>query len=160
MHRALTALALLVSLSLPATARAESSFSDRFFYGTSPGQPSSGKLFVVGGFYTLSLASFGVGVASLFQAKGQRDEAEDFKLTQPPGFCNDLASGGCMAYHARVADARGTQAVGLALLGVGGLFAVGGGVTAELWHNEILVTPKVALDDGGRTPLFGLEARF
>ncbi len=160
MHRSLTALTLLLALSLSATARAESSFADRFFYGTSPGEPSTPKLFVVGGFYTLSLASLGVGVASLFQAKSQRAEAEDFKLARPPGFCSDLASADCAAYHERVADARSTQAIGIALFGVSGLLAIGGGVTAELWHNQVTLTPAVALDTLGSRPLFGVRANF
>jgi hypothetical protein len=46
------------------------------------------------------------------------------------------------------------------LLGLGGLLAAGGAVTAELWSNDVAVTPMVGLDPSLRSGSLGFVGRF
>jgi len=151
---------ILAGLSVAGRANAEPSFSDRFVRGTSPGEVPAGKVVTIGSLYTLSVASFGLGVVNLLRAGSQRDTAEAYKLTQPAGFCADLSSANCARYHTLHSEADTTRTIGLGLLGLGGLFALGGALTAELWANDLPVTPAVALDLEQRTALFGVGTTF
>src|SRR5687768_10255700 len=60
----------------PTTAEAESSFSDRFFRGTSPGELPTEKLALVAGLYVAAATSVGIGIATLVGAGSKSDEAE------------------------------------------------------------------------------------
>jgi hypothetical protein len=140
------------------TAEAEGSFSDRFFRGTSPGELPTEKLALVAGLYVAAATSVGIGVATLVGAGSKSDEAETFKGNQPQGFCNDLAAPSCASYRRLLADERSRRETGFLLLGLGGLFALGGGVTAELWHNDD--APNVALTLGARGISLGVRGSF
>jgi hypothetical protein len=160
MHRCLAVATLLGTLAASPAARAEPSFADRFVRGTSPGEIPTGKLVTVGSLYTLSAASLGLGVVSLFSASDKADRAENFKLSQPRGFCRDLASEGCVSYHALESDAANTRTLAIGLLGLGGLLAAGGAITAELWSNDVTVAPTVAVDPSLGGASLGLVGHF
>jgi hypothetical protein len=153
MTRAILPRIVLASTLLAATAHAEPSaetdgraFSDRFFYGSSPGELPDAKLAVIGGMYAAAIASCAASVAFLFGAANERDRARDFKLSQEPGFCSELANDPCNQYR-RLLDNEVTLRQGaLGLFGVSGLLAVGGALTAELWRNER--APRVSVDAG------------
>lgn len=123
-----------VDVSVPP--RHERGFSDRFFRGTSPGALPTEKALIVGTLYVGSLTSVGFGIASLLGAGSHADDAEAFKLRQPAGFCADLASRACIDYRNILSDERSSRTTGFALLGVGGLLAISGALTAELWQND------------------------
>ncbi len=132
--------------SAPAPAPANESsggFGDRFFRGTSPGELPTEKLALIATLYVGAATSVGVGVATLFSASSKHDDAESFKHAQEPGFCNDLSSPSCATYHRLHDEERSRRETGYVLLGLGGLLVLGGGITAELWHNDEL--PAVAL---------------
>jgi hypothetical protein len=160
MHRCLAVAILLGTLAASNAARAEPAFADRFVRGTSPGEIPTAKLVTIGGLYTLSAASLGLGVVSLFSASDKADQAESFKLSQPRGFCRDLSSGPCVSYHALESDAANTRTLAIGLLGLGGLLAAGGAITAELWSNDVSVSPTVTLDPALRSGSLGLVGRF
>lgn len=160
MHRWLAVAAVLGTLVASPSARAEGSFSDRFVRGTSPGDVPTSKLVTIGSLYTLSAASLGLGVVSLFSASDKADQAESFKLAQPRGFCRDLSSQECVSYHALESDATNTRTLAIGLLGLGGLLAAGGAITAELWSNDVSVTPTVAVEPSLRSASLGLLGRF
>ena len=109
MHRWLAVATLLGILAASSGVRAEPAFSDRFVRGSSPGEVTTGKLVTVGSLYTLSAASLGLGVVSLFSASSKADQAESFKLSQPRGFCRDLSSQACVSYHSLSSDATNTR---------------------------------------------------
>jgi hypothetical protein len=119
-------------------------FTDRFFRGTSAGTLPPPKALVIGTLYVGSLTSVGFGIASLLRAGSHSDDAEAFKLSQPAGFCANLASVACARYRSHLSDERSTRTTGVALLGLGGLLALSGALTAELWQNDP-GTPRVAL---------------
>jgi hypothetical protein len=155
-----TALALSTAATVFATSAAhaeEGRFSDRFFRGTTPGALPPAKLAIVGAFYTASIASVGIGVASLIHAGQQSNDAENFKYSQPRGFCRDLASAACVSYRSLLDEERGARTTGLVLLGTGGLLALGGALTAELWKND---APRVALDVRRDGLTLGLSGEF
>lgn len=152
--------AFSVALLLAGRAGAEPSFSDRFVRGTSPGEVSTAKVVTIGSLYTLSAASFGLGVVNLLRAGSQRADADAYKVTQPAGFCVDLSSAACARYHDLHSEADTTRTIGLGLLGLGGLFALGGALTAELWQNDLPVTPTAAFDLEQRTALIGIATTF
>jgi hypothetical protein len=160
MHRSLAIAIVLGTLAASSVARAEPSFSDRFVRGTSPGEIPTGKLVTIGGFYTLSAASLGLGVVSLFSASDKAKQAEDFKLSQPRGFCRDLSSEACVSYHSLESDAANTRTLAVGLLGLGGLLAAGGAITAELWSNDASIAPTVAFEPGFRGGSLGLVGSF
>jgi hypothetical protein len=140
------------------TAETENSFSDRFFRGTSPGELPTEKLALVAGLYVAAATSVGIGIATLVGAGSKSDEAETFKGNQPQGFCNDLAAPSCASYRRLLADERSRRETGFLLLGLGGLFALSGGVTAELWHND--AAPSVALALGDQGISLGVRGSF
>ena len=154
----LTALALGIVLFARGAAAEESRFSDRFFRGTSPGALPGAKVAVVGALYVGAVASVTIGVASLVQAGQKGNDADDFKSAQMPGFCNDLASPACAGYRGLLDEERSTRNVGWILLGSGGLLALGGALTAELWHNDAAPQVAVGVTPGGFT--LGLSGRF
>lgn len=160
MHRWLAVATVLGTLAASRGVRAEPSFADRFVRGTSPGEIPTGKLVTIGSLYTLSAASLGLGVVSLFSANDKANQAESFKLSQPRGFCRDLSSEACVSYHSLESDATNTRALAIGLLGLGGLLAAGGAITAELWSNDVAVTPVVGLDPSLRSGTVGLIGRF
>jgi hypothetical protein len=160
MHRWLAVATVLGTLAASRGVRAEPSFSDRFVRGTSPGEIPTGKLVTIGSLYTLSAASLGLGVVSLFSAGDKADQAETFKLSQPRGFCRDLSSEACVSYHSLESDATNTRTLAIGLLGLGGLLAAGGAITAELWSNDVAVTPVVGFDPSSRRATFGFFGRF
>lgn len=144
--------------STPAPAEEAPSFGDRFFRGTSPGELPTEKLALVAGLYVAAATSVGVGVGSMLSASSKHDDAETFKHAQQPGFCSDLASTTCAGYRHLLDEERSRRATGLLLLGAGGLLAVGGALTAEIWHND--AAPRVALElDEDRLAL-GVSGRF
>lgn len=134
-------------------------FSDRFFRGTSPGALPTEKALVVGTLYVGSLTSLGFGIASLLGASSQADDAEAFKLRQQPGFCADLASRACIDYRDILSDERSSRTRGFALLGVGGLLALSGALTAELWQNDARA-PRVAFTFDRTGAFVGAGANF
>ena len=144
--------------STPAPAAGSASFGDRFFRGTSPGELPTEKLALVAGLYVAAATSVGVGVASMLSAGSKHDDAETFKHAQEPGFCNDLASSTCAGYRHLLDEERSRRGTGLLLLGLGGLLAVGGGLTAEIWHND--AAPAVALELGDGKLTLGVSGRF
>lgn len=160
MHRWLGVATLLGTFAATTSARAEPSFSDRFVRGTSPGDVPAGKLVIIGSFYMLSAASLGLGVVSLFSASDKADQAETFKLSQPRGFCRDLSSEPCVAYKELESDATNTRTLAVGLLGLGGLLAAGGAITAELWSNDVKVTPTVGFEPSFRGASIGFVGRF
>jgi hypothetical protein len=158
MHRCFAVATLLGTLAASPASHAEPSFGDRFVRGTSPGEIPTGKLVTIGSLYTLSAASLGLGVVSLFSASDKSDRAENFKLSQSRGFCRDLSSEECVSYHALESDAANTRTLAIGLLGLGGLLAVGGAITAEFWSNDVSVAPTISLDPslgGGSVGLYG-----
>jgi hypothetical protein len=160
MHRWLAFATLLGILAASSGARAEPAFSDRFVRGSSPGDVPTGKLVTIGSLYTLSAASLGLGVVSLFSASDKADQAESFKLSQPRGFCRDLSSQACVSYHSLESDATNTRTLALGLLGLGGLLAAGGAITAELWSNHVSVVPTGSLEPSLRGGSLGFVGRF
>jgi hypothetical protein len=149
-----------VPAALEATPPAhEPGFADRFFRGTSPGRLPPPKALIVGTLYAGALTSVGFGIASLLRAGSRSDEAESFKLSQPPGFCADLAGASCAGYRNLLSDERSTRATGLALLGVGGVLALSGALTAELWQNDARA-PRVAVAFERSGAFFAASARF
>jgi hypothetical protein len=160
MHRTLAVATLLGVLAASSDLHAEPSFSDRFVRGSSPGEVPTGKLVTIGSLYTLSGASLGLGIVSLFSASAKADRAESFKLRQPRGFCRDLSSPECVSYHSMESDAANTRTLALGLLGAAGLLAAGGAITAELWSNDVSVTPVVGLEPSLRGGSFGFVGRF
>jgi hypothetical protein len=140
----LAALTAAVVLFVSSGAHAdESRFADRFFRGTSPGELPTAKMVTVGTLYVVAVASVSLGAVSLVQAGDRGRDADAYKHDQAPGFCNDLASASCANYRSLLDEERSKRNVGLVLLGSGGLLALAGALTAELWHNEL---PRVALD--------------
>lgn len=124
-----------------ATASAEEpssaiSFGDRFFRGTSPGELAPAKVLLVSSFYAASLATITVGTANLIRASHQGEDADAYKLNQAPGFCSDLASETCTTYTGLLATEQRTRTSGYALFAAGGLAALAGALTAELWPND------------------------
>jgi hypothetical protein len=156
----ISAATLVASTAFSGHAHAEPSFSDRFVRGTSPGEIPTAKVVLIGGLYTLSAASLGLGVVNVVRAGAQADDAEVFKLSRPRGFCAELSSPDCARYHELHSEARTTRTVGIALFGVGGLLALGGAITAELWTNDAPVTPSVALDFETRSATFGISTAW
>jgi hypothetical protein len=140
------------------SAEAGPSFGDRFFRGTSPGELPTEKLALVAGLYVAAATSVGIGIATLVGASSKSDEADSFKQQQPQGFCHDLASPSCATYRRLLGDERARRETGILLLGVGGLLALGGGVTAELWQND--AAPEVALRVGEDGVSLGVSGRF
>jgi hypothetical protein len=144
--------------SAPPPAEETASFGDRFFRGTSPGELPTEKLALVAGLYVAAATSVGVGVGSMLSASGKHDDAEAYKHAQAAGFCNDLASSTCAGYRVLLDEERSRRGAGLLLLGLGGLLALGGGLTAEIWHND--AAPSVALDLGDGKLTLGVSGRF
>lgn len=157
---ALLALTPEVRAAEPAPeATAAPSFGDRFFRGTSPGALPASKAVVVGGLYLGAIASVSLGAVLLVQAGDQSDETQDFKLSQPPGFCADLASPPCGRYRRLLGEERALRTGAVGLLGLGGLLAVGGALTAEFWPNEA-DAPRLGLALAPGSALFTTTARF
>jgi hypothetical protein len=144
--------------SASAPAEPAPSFGDRFFRGTSPGELPTEKLALVASLYVGAATSVGVGIATLLGAGGKHDDAEAFKHTQQPGFCNDLASSGCANYRRLLGEERSRRDTGVLLLGLGGVLALGGGITAQVWHNES--APRVAIDVGPSGATLGVSGEF
>jgi len=144
--------------SVTAPAEPEPSFSDRFFRGTSPGELPTEKLALVAGLYVGAATSVGVGVATLLGAGSKHDDADTFKHDQPPGFCNDLASPSCATYRRLLGEERSRRDAGILLLGLGGALALGGGITAQVWHNDS--APRVALSVAGGGLMLGVSGEF
>jgi hypothetical protein len=134
------------------------SFGDRFFRGTTPGELPTEKLALVATLYVGAATSIGVGIAALVSAGSKHQDAESFKAASPPDFCRDLASSTCATYHRLVDSERSRRETGMALLGVGGLLMLGGALTAELWHND--ASSAVALDVSSNGLSVGLHGRF
>jgi hypothetical protein len=141
------------SASAPST-----SFGDRFFRGTTPGELPTEKLALIATLYVGAATSVGVGIAALVSAGSRHDDAQRFKFSQEPNFCADLASSTCAAYRGLLDAERSRRETGYALLGVGGLLALGGALTAELWPNE--AAPHVALDVNAHGLSLGVSGRF
>lgn len=154
----LAALAVGIVLFSRGAAAEESRFSDRFFRGTSPGELPGAKVAVVGALYVSAVASLSIGVASLVQAGQKGNDADDFKSAQMPGFCNDIASPACASYRGQLDEERATRNVGWILLGSGGLLALGGALTAELWQNDTTTQVAVGVAPGGLT--LGVSGQF
>ncbi|HTQ04915.1 MAG TPA: hypothetical protein VMI54_13710 [Polyangiaceae bacterium] len=144
----------------PAVSPSESSgsFGDRFFRGTSPGELPTEKLALIATLYVGAATSVGVGVATLFSASSKHDDAESFKHSQPRYFCDDLASPACATYRRLLDEERSRRETGYVLLGLGGLLVLGGGITAELWHNDAV--PAVALSVGPGELTLGVSGNF
>lgn len=156
--RGALALSTAAAVLAPSVAHAEEvRFSDRFFRGTTPGELPPEKTAVVGALYAGSLASIGIGVASLIRAGQRSDDAESFKYGQPRGFCRDLASAACVSYRSLLDEERGARTTGLVLLGTGGLLALSGALTAELWKND---APRVAFDVRRDGLTLGISGEF
>jgi len=134
-------------------------FGDRFFRGTSPGELPAPKVLVVSTFYAAAIASISVGVASLIRAGNQGDKAETYKLSQPAGFCNDLASQSCTTYRTLFAEEQETRTSSYLLFGAGGLAALSAALTAELWPNE-LPAAQVGLSFDRHGASLSAQARF
>jgi hypothetical protein len=117
------------------------------------------KALVIGTLYVGSLTSVGFGIASLLRAGSHSDDAEAFKLSQPAGFCTDLASVPCARYRTLLSDERSSRTTGVALLGVGGLLALSGALTAELWQNDASA-PRIALTFDRSSVFFGTSTSF
>ncbi|HEX5101013.1 MAG TPA: hypothetical protein VFV94_15995 [Polyangiaceae bacterium] len=152
---ALTALTLLATRAAHAE---EGRFSDRFFRGTSPGELRTAKVAVVGALYVAAVASVSIGVASLIQAGQKGDDADSFKREQSQGFCNDLASPACASYRNLLDEQREARNTGWILVGSGGLLALGGALTAELWKNDARARVAVRVSPGGLS--LGLTGNF
>lgn len=152
---ALTALTLLATRAAQAE---EGRFSDRFFRGTSPGELRTAKVAVVGALYVAAVASLSIGVASLIQAGQKGDDADAMKRDQAQGFCNDLASPACASYRNLLDEERAAKNTGWILVGSGGLLALGGALTAELWKNDAAPRAAVRATAGGLS--LGLTGRF
>jgi hypothetical protein len=151
----LTALILLTARGAEAE---EGRFSDRFFRGTSPGELRPAKVAVVGALYVAAVASISIGAASLIQAGQKGDDADAFKREHTQGFCNDLASPTCASYRNLLDEQQEARNTGWILLGSGGLLALGGVLTAELWKND--AAPRVAVQVGPGALSLGLSGRF
>lgn len=149
--------AMPVAVSAPAPR--EPAFSDRFFRGTSAGVLPTEKALVVGTLYVGSLTSVGFGIASLLRATSHSDDAEAFKRSQQPGFCANLASAACAGYRTLLSDERASRTTGIALLGAGGLLALSGALTAELWQND-RSAPRFALSFDRSFAFVGAGASF
>jgi hypothetical protein len=145
------------AVETPATHRP--GFGDRFFRGTSAGALPPQKALVIGTLYVGSLTSIGFGIVSLLRAGSHSEDAEAFKLSRQAGFCADLASGPCARYRTFLSDERSSRTTGMALLGVGGLLALSGALTAELWQNDASA-PRVALAFDRSGVFFGTSASF
>jgi len=154
----LAALALGIVFFARGAAAEESRFSDRFFRGTSPGELPGAKVAVVGALYVGAVTSLSIGVASLVQAGQKSDDADEFRSAQMPGFCNDLASPACASYRGQLDEERAARNVGWILLGSGGLLALGGALTAELWQNDAAPEVAVGVTPGGFT--LGVSGKF
>ncbi len=148
---------LLASTLAPALARAEEpAFSDRFFYGSSSGELPDAKLAVIGGLYAGAIASVAVGGVLVVGAMSEGGRANDFKQSQPRGFCNELTSDACTLYRELLEDETSQRERGFLLLGVGGLLGLSGALTAELWKND--AGPRVsfgAATDGASVSVSG-----
>jgi hypothetical protein len=144
--------------AVPAPSGSETSVGDRFFRGTTPGELPTEKLALVATLYVGAATSVGVGIAALVSAGSKHDDAESFKHSQEPGFCDNLASSNCAAYRRLLDDERSRRETGIALLGVGGLLVLGGALTAELWHND--TGPRVALDVSPTGLSLGVTGHF
>ena len=143
--------------STAAPAEPEPRFGDRFFRGTSPGQLPTEKLALVAGLYVGAATSVGVGLATLLSAGTKHDDAEAFKHSQPQGFCTDLASPSCANYRRLLGEEHSRRDTGYLLLGLGGVLALGGGLTAQLWHND---APRVALGVAPTGVSLGVSGEF
>jgi len=154
----LALLALGIVLFARGAAAEESRFSDRFFRGTSPGELPGAKVAVVGALYVGAVASLSIGVASLVQAGQKGNDADAFKHEQAAGFCSDLASPACASYRGLLDEERSARNIGWILLGSGGLLALGGALTAELWQND--AAPQLAVRVGPDTLGLGLSGKF
>ncbi|HEY3498826.1 MAG TPA: hypothetical protein VGK73_29245 [Polyangiaceae bacterium] len=134
-------------------------FGDRFFRGTSPGELPAPKVLVVSSLYAASLASIIVGASNVIRAGQQSDDAEAYKLSQPPGFCGDLSSMPCATYTDLLAKERSLRASGYGLFAAGGLAALAGALTAELWPND-LGPARVSLELGRTSAGLSAFAEF
>lgn len=144
----------------PAPQATESSggFGDRFFRGTSPGELPTEKLALIATLYVGAATSVGVGVATLLSASSKHDDSQSFKHSQDRGFCNDLASPSCATYRRLLDEERSRRETGYMLLGLGGLLVLGGGITAELWHNDSPPAVALQLEPGGLS--LGVSGNF
>jgi len=124
-------------------------FGDRFFRGTSPGELPTEKIALIATLYVGAATSVGVGVATLLSASSKHDDAQSFKHSQERYFCNDLASPSCATYRRLLDEERSRREAGYMLLGLGGLLVLGGGITAELWHNDAPPPVALRLEPGG-----------
>jgi hypothetical protein len=134
------------------------SFSDRFFRGTTPGELPTEKIALVATLYVGAATSVGVGIAALVSAGSKHNDAESFKHSAPQNFCDDLASSTCATYRRLLDVELSRRETGMALLGVGGLLALGGALTAELWHND--QAPELAVQVNATGLSLGLHGRF
>lgn len=143
----------------PAPSKSSStSFSDRFFRGTTPGELPTEKIALVATLYVGAATSVGVGIAALVSAGSKHNDAESFKHSAPQNFCDDLASSTCATYRRLLDVELSRRETGMALLGVGGLLALGGALTAELWHND--QAPELAVQVNATGLSLGLHGRF
>jgi hypothetical protein len=156
--------ALFVAVGSAVTpARAEespSAWSWLWVNGSSPGEPSTGKLvtlYSLYGFAIGSLALSGVGYYSAFEAK---DATREFRADNTnPGPCFDLTSQSCAELERLRADERANLKLGALGLASAGVFLLSGVVIAHQWDNVLdNVQPTLSAGAGGAE--FGLRWVF
>jgi hypothetical protein len=65
-----------------------------------------------------------------------------------------------VSYHSLESDAANTRTLALGLLGLGGLLAAGGAITAELWSNDVSIVPTAGVVPSLRGASLGFIGRF
>lgn len=131
-----------------------STWSKVFVAGQSLGEPSTGKLVTIYGFYTLALGSLAVSGVAYFAHLDAKQQANAFIDDHgTPGPCYSLTSLACQELERLRDDQRRNLTLASVGLGASGLFLLSGVFTAQQWSN--VQTTVATSGDGAR-----LDVRF
>ncbi len=124
-----------------------SGLSRVFVTGSSPGDPSLGKLFTVYGLYGAALGSVAVSSLALVAHLDAKKDADAFLAqNRSPAPCFDLTSLRCEELGRLRADERRNATLASLSLAAAGTFLLSGLFTAQYWEN---VQPSLATSTNG-----------
>ncbi len=151
-HRTFAAALVLAMTASVTPANAEEppgAWSWLWVNGSSPGEPSTGKLVTLYSLYGLALGGLAVGGVGYYSAMKAQDTTAEFRAQHTtPSPCFDLTSRTCEELERLRADERANQKLGALGVASAGLFLLSGVVIAHQWDN---VQPSVTAWEDGAT---------
>ncbi len=118
-----------------------------FVTGSSLGEPSTGKLVTLYGFYGAALGSLVVSSVALVAHLDAKEQADDFlRKNSSPAPCFDLTSLRCEELERLRGDERRNATFASLSLAAAGTFVLSGLFTAQYWEN---VQPTLATSTNG-----------